>query len=78
MPLIKIGEQEFEAIAKQTTRCVKCYKPAKFWGGHVLQGEEEILAGWCSDKCAEDPGFVGHWRQEMGKGQEMRKGQDNP
>ena len=59
-------------INKQTTRCVRCYKPAKFWSGYVLQQtatrKEIILAGWCSKRCSKDPAFCGHWRQEMGKG----------
>jgi hypothetical protein len=50
---------------KETKKCVRCFKPAKFWGGHVLKGKEEVLAGWCSTQCKEEKGFVGHWKREM-------------
>ena len=52
-----------------TTKCVRCLKPAKVWGGHVTGGPRSlILAGWCSDRCsdASNYGFVGRWSRSLG------------
>jgi hypothetical protein len=43
----------------KTKNCVRCFKNAKMWTGHVLQGKKVITAGWCSAKCSHSPGFVG-------------------
>jgi hypothetical protein len=51
---------------KHTKKCIRCFKPAKFHGGHVLKGKESIIAGWCSKRCSEKAGFRGHWKKEMG------------
>jgi len=51
-----------------TNKCVRCLKPAKFWSGHVLKNNRKIIAGWCSIRCSEAPGFVGLWKKEMGLG----------
>lgn len=51
----------------QTKKCVRCGKTAKRWGGHVLRGREKIIAGWCSQRCYKNPGFVGHWKKNMGQ-----------
>ncbi len=55
-----------------TKYCVRCGKPAKFAGGHVLQGDtikgsKKIISGWCSKRCAATPGFNGHWLPFMGE-----------
>lgn len=44
-----------------TKYCVRCGKPAKFACGHVLKDSKNIIAGWCSKRCAKTPGFSGHW-----------------
>lgn len=36
----------------QTIKCIRCEKPAKIWGGHVVkQNNKAVLAGWCSNRC---------------------------
>lgn len=55
-----------------TINCVRCGKKAKFRGGHVLKGKSltkstKIIAGWCSKRCFEAPGFMGHWMPFMGE-----------
>lgn len=38
----------------QTTKCVRCGKPANRWTGHVVKANgEHVLAGWCSKDCRE-------------------------
>ncbi len=38
----------------QTTKCVKCERPAKLWAGYVEKADgEHVLAGWCSKRCKE-------------------------
>ncbi len=49
-----------------TTKCVRCFKPAKIWGGHVLRGKEHVIAGWCSARCSEAAGFSGQHTERMG------------
>lgn len=57
----------------QTTKCIKCGKPAKMWTGHVQKRNgEHILAGWCSKRCEEIiagkfQGYCGSFRQELGE-----------
>jgi hypothetical protein len=52
---------------KQTKNCVRCLKPAKMWTGHVrdLETKEEIIAGWCSQRCYKVAGFKGIYIEEM-------------
>lgn len=54
-------------ITKQTSKCVRCGKPAKGYAGYVLKAAEKVLAGWCSERCRTDVGFSGHWQRWMGK-----------
>lgn len=36
----------------QTTKCIRCNKPAKMWTGYVLKrNDDKVLAGWCSSHC---------------------------
>lgn len=58
------------AVTPHTTKCVRCFKPAKLWGGHVLRGREKILAGWCSQACAKVSGFTGQHTSKMGLSRE--------
>ena len=48
---------------KETKNCVRCFKKASIWYGHVLRGKENIIAGWCRS-CYKKEGFVGHYRRE--------------
>lgn len=51
----------------KTKNCVRCFKPAKFWGGHVLTSKKKkITAGWCGERCKNLLGFCGHLKREMG------------
>ena len=54
---------------KETRYCVRCGKPAKFWGGHLLiekgNTKKSIIAGWCSKKCSHVPGFTGYYQDWM-------------
>ena len=50
---------------KYTRNCVRCGKPAKGHSGHVLRGKEKIIAGWCSNRCRKNPGFVGRYQTSM-------------
>jgi hypothetical protein len=53
---------------QETSKCVRCFKPAKSHAGYVKTKDgKKVLAGWCSDKCRKDLGFVGHWCREMGR-----------
>ena len=57
---------------EKTKNCVRCFKPAIRWTGHILKDGERIMAGWCDDcwydgkptKKAE--GFSGHYTRKMG------------
>lgn len=57
-----------------TKNCVRCFKPAKIWGGHVskpdaLYGERAVISGWCYRhlRVAEGNGpWFGHWVRKMG------------
>lgn len=55
----------------KTKNCVRCFKLATTWSGHVLRDGKQIMAGWCDDCKQEDDiqkeseGFVGHYRKEM-------------
>ena len=51
----------------RTKNCIRCGKKAKFWSGHVLDGKKIYLAGWCSHRCFNVPGFVGRYIKDMGK-----------
>ena len=51
---------------KQTTHCVRCFRKAKLWSGHVLNERKHIIAGWCRHACFQE-GFSGHWKKKMGK-----------
>ena len=62
-------------MSAATENCVKCYKKATCFGGHVHKGEEEIIAGFCkthfqrvkkNKKNAECEGCYGEWVNEMG------------
>lgn len=50
----------------QTKNCVRCFKPAKIWTGHVVIDGVKITAGWCSDKCLNTKGFLGQYINKMG------------
>ena len=50
----------------QTKNCVRCFKKAKVWTGHILDGKKVITAGWCSNRCMNNLGFCGHYKEEMG------------
>lgn len=51
----------------QTKNCIKCFKPAKIWSGHVLnEKQEQVTAGWCSSRCMDSSGFFGHYHKKMG------------
>ena len=50
----------------QTKECVKCYRPAKMWGGAVRFGREWVLAGWCR-RCGRDKWFHGDYSPRMGR-----------
>lgn len=53
------------SVARQTKYCVVCLnKKAVSWIGHVLKGQESIIAGWCK-KCEYGLGFVGHYKKKM-------------
>lgn len=52
-------------VKKQTTCCVYCGKPAKFWCGHVLLGKEKCFAGWCGWRHYDIQGFRGHVQEWM-------------
>ena len=65
-------------IQGQTTTCVRCFKPAKIFTGHVIKlnvyvvdgimpkGKVAVIAGWCSKRCLNDEGFSGLWNSKMG------------
>jgi hypothetical protein len=36
----------------ETTKCLRCLRPATIHAGHVLKGEQVVLAGWCI-RCIE-------------------------
>lgn len=51
---------------KETRNCVRCFKPALFWSGYVLDRRRQmVLAGWCSKKCQHIKGFCGHLTPRM-------------
>ena len=53
-----------------TVKCVRHpTRKAVIWGGHVLGGERNPIAGWCSERCADSTnhGFSGLWRRDMGE-----------
>jgi len=50
-----------------TVKCVRCLKPAKVWGGHVIGGKRNPIAGWCSERCLNAGGFSGRWQRGMGE-----------
>lgn len=60
-----------EMVDMETTKCVKCLKPAICWTGHVVAyGGKKILAGWCkkhefTDIASKD-GCFGPWREFYG------------
>lgn len=54
---------------KATKNCVKCLKRrASSWTGYVVDGADEILAGWCR-YCVRFRGFSGHFKRKMGRSQ---------
>jgi len=66
------GKEKMKRISKKTKNCVRCFKPAVNWTGHIIKGKERIFAGWC-DSCwigvkeaSHVEGFSGHYRREMG------------
>jgi len=51
----------------QTKNCIRCFKPAKIYSGHVLDDKgKQITAGWCSERCMNKQGFCGHYYKKMG------------
>jgi hypothetical protein len=54
-----------------TRKCVRCLKPAKFWGGYVVRNGVGVLAGWCGHRCHNVGGFCGHHQRRMGYSKEM-------
>ena len=53
---------------KKTNNCVRCYKPATFWIGFVLDEDgNEIRAGWCHNFCFLYPAFKGQYTEKMGQ-----------
>lgn len=39
-------------IIGRTTQCVRCGKKARMFTGHVLtKKREDVIAGWCSNRC---------------------------
>lgn len=58
---------------RHTFMCVSCgEKPAYFWCGHVLRGDEHILAGYCRE-CHES-GCRGRYVDDMEILEEVRQG----
>ena len=54
-------------ISRQTTKCVRCGKPAQWWSGWVQRGRAHILAGWCSKRCLTTwTHCFGRWTPAMG------------
>lgn len=56
----------------RTKVCVRCFKKPKCaqWTGHVLLGKKKVTATWCSNRCRDYQGFVGHYLLRMGLEQE--------
>ena len=56
-------------ILHDTTKCVRCFKPAKTFCGWVQGPKNEvILAGWCSVRCRKAwETCHGLWNKKMGK-----------
>ena len=62
---------------RETIRCIVCRLPNKgmIAVGHVLDGQEKVLATFCSKRCAHRapsgtprrPGYLGKWESWMGK-----------
>lgn len=51
----------------QTKNCIRCFKPAKIWSGHILRNGRQIVAGWCSERCQDAKGFCGQYVSDMDK-----------
>ena len=49
----------------KTKNCVRCFKPATMWTGHIIYKGKTAIAGWCSDKCLDTKGFKGHYKGQM-------------
>lgn len=54
----------------QTTKCIRCGKPAVLWTGHVrTKAGEQITAGWCKGACKRIwAGYFGPYKASMGRG----------
>lgn len=50
----------------KTTNCVRCFKPATIWTGHIKKGKGTIIAGWCN-RCIKVKGFSGQYIRQMGR-----------
>ena len=51
-----------------TLYCVYCLKQeAVEWTGHVMNGDEAVLAGWCAEHKNIPAGFVGHYLGAMSR-----------
>jgi len=49
----------------QTKSCVRCGKPARYWGGFVAKRNgKAVLAGWCARKCES---YHGKYEKRMGE-----------
>lgn len=50
-------------------RCVRCYKPARLWSGHVVYmdtgQQRKRIAGWCGVRCMRVRGFFGQYHHRM-------------
>jgi len=55
---------------RETTRCIRCGKPATTHAGFVERANgERILAGWCR-WCDKLKGYSGSWLPKMGQRKE--------
>jgi len=54
----------------ETVKCVRCFRKATMWCGHVIINRQKILAGWCAT-CFEVTGFHGHFMGQMGVRDEL-------
>jgi hypothetical protein len=63
-----------DSIIGETERCVECFEPRTSVCGHVVLGDNHVLAGWCSKHMhipglkpyADPPGYFGTWDERMG------------
>ena len=60
-------------IVGETTRCIRCHRPAKYHAGHVTIRGGDVLAGLCEQHrkadCPDvdgDTGSFGRWQRKYG------------